>query len=344
MNHSTSQHGSARHLRVGDWVQVKSAAEILATLDDRQALDGMPFMPEMLQYCGHKFRVLKVAHKTCDTINEYSIRTVSSAVHLDSLRCDGKAHGKCDAGCMLFWKEAWLRRTTPPSGEPVADNPVDLAQHARLLNGAHSPNQDGNPVRYRCQATDLYAFTRPVRRRDRWNPLFYVRDVTSGNVSLRGFVMYGLLAIVNAFTHRWFMRRYPVIRGQACTGRTPHATANLAAGDLVRVKSKQEIMQTLDANQRNRGLFFDVEMVPYCDGGPYRVLRRVERIVDEKTGALIKLPNACHVLDGVSCGGHLSMNRMFCPRQVFPFWRETWLEKTAEVAPPVDGTLTRVTS
>jgi hypothetical protein len=344
MNYSTSQHkAGARHLRVGDWVQVRSAAEILATLDERQALDGMPFMPEMLQYCGRTFRVFRVAHKTCDTINEYSIRSISSAVHLEGLRCDGQAHEGCDAGCLLFWKEAWLQRTAPPSSPEAVERPIDHAHYAILLNGTHSSNDEGVQKRYRCQATDLYAFARPVRRRDRWNPLFYVKDLTSGNVSLRRFVAYGLLAIVNAFTNRWFTRRYPVVRGRACS-RTPIATANLEPGDLVHVKSKREIVQTLDVNQRNRGLFFDVEMVPYCERGPYRILRRVERIVDEKTGALIKLPNACHVLDGVSCSGHLSMNRMFCPRNVYPFWRETWLEKAADVAPPTDGASTGVTS
>jgi hypothetical protein len=35
-------------LKVGDVVEVRSAAEILATLDENGALDSMPFMPEML--------------------------------------------------------------------------------------------------------------------------------------------------------------------------------------------------------------------------------------------------------------------------------------------------------
>jgi len=36
--------------RAGDWAEVKSADEILASLDERGCLDGLPFMPEMLQY------------------------------------------------------------------------------------------------------------------------------------------------------------------------------------------------------------------------------------------------------------------------------------------------------
>jgi hypothetical protein len=47
---------------------VRDAAEILATLDEHATLDGLPFMPEMLRFCGRSFRVHRRADKTCDTI------------------------------------------------------------------------------------------------------------------------------------------------------------------------------------------------------------------------------------------------------------------------------------
>ena len=86
-------------------------------------------------------------------------------------------------------------------------------------------------------------------------------------------------------------------------------------------------MATLGPNMKNRGLHFDVEMVPFCATGTERVLKRVERIVDEKTGLLIELPNPCLILDGVTCSGMLSSSRMFCPRNIYPFWREVWLKR-----------------
>ena len=55
-------------LRVGDWVEVRAKDQILRTLDKRGRLEGMPFMPQMFQYCGKRFKVFKRAHKTCDTI------------------------------------------------------------------------------------------------------------------------------------------------------------------------------------------------------------------------------------------------------------------------------------
>jgi len=52
-------------LRSGDLVEVRSAAEILDTLDADGALDAMPFMPEMVPYCGRQFTVSRRADKVC---------------------------------------------------------------------------------------------------------------------------------------------------------------------------------------------------------------------------------------------------------------------------------------
>src|SRR5262245_6257937 len=95
--------------RAGDLVRVRSREEILATLDSRGALDALPFMPEMLAYCGREFRVGAVAHKTCDVVETPGRgRRLDRTVHLEGLRCDGSAHGGCEADCNLFWKDAWL--------------------------------------------------------------------------------------------------------------------------------------------------------------------------------------------------------------------------------------------
>src|SRR5262245_50958674 len=98
-------HNFRSQLRIGNIVEVRSKEEILATLDNRGAVDGLPFMPEMLQYCGKRFRVYKRAHKACDTIGKTGSRQMKNAVHLEDLRCDGAAHGGCQAGCLIFWKE-----------------------------------------------------------------------------------------------------------------------------------------------------------------------------------------------------------------------------------------------
>ena len=95
--------------RAGDLVEVRSEDEILATLDENGTLDGLPFMPEMLRFCGGRFLVQNRAHKTCDTILGTGMRRLDKAVHLTELRCDGSGHGGCQAACLLFWKEEWIR-------------------------------------------------------------------------------------------------------------------------------------------------------------------------------------------------------------------------------------------
>jgi hypothetical protein len=333
--HDPKTHGrSARslNLRAGEWVQVRSAKDILSTLDAQHCLNGLPFMPEMLQYCEKRFRVYKSAHKTCDTIQSFTIRRMSDAVHLEDLRCDGEAHGGCQASCLLIWKEAWLQRVTngestaqPSSDRPDARTPSgDIASlHASTRVAVSSPEA---PECFRCQATEIRNATTEVRRRDRLNPFFYVRDLTSGNVRLSDFFRFGLRAVFTAMSVRWLGRRYPDLCGRA-GDKTPSATLNLQPGELVQVRSKHEILKTLNAQQRNRGLYFDVEMTPYCESGSFRVLKRVEQIIDEKTGRMLKIPNACLILDGVTCSGHRSSERMFCPRSIYPYWREIWLER-----------------
>ncbi len=108
------------NLRAGDWVEVRSKEEILGTLDKRGELGALPFMPEMFQYCGRRFQVFKRAHKTCDPPNGLAARRMASGVHLASVRCDGMAHGGCQAGCLIFWKEAWLKRVAGKDQSPPA--------------------------------------------------------------------------------------------------------------------------------------------------------------------------------------------------------------------------------
>jgi hypothetical protein len=73
---------SGLSLRAGEWVEVRSKEEILATLDKKGRQDELPFMPQMFAYCGQRSRVFKRAHKTCDTVNDYVGRRMKDAVHL----------------------------------------------------------------------------------------------------------------------------------------------------------------------------------------------------------------------------------------------------------------------
>ena len=319
-------------LRAGDLVEVLSAAEILATLDKRGELDSLPFMPEMLQFCGQRFRVSHRADKTCDTIKDYRARRMYRTVHLEQLRCDGGGHDGCQAGCLIFWKEAWLKRT---EGKPDAVPLVQIRQQRNRANENGDENQafsellarashttDGGGQRYFCQATELLRASEPLQW---WDIRQYLRDIRTRNVSLAKLARgswYALYAIARRKLRA--PRTFPFIGGKLAT--TPTERLDLQPGELVQVKSRKEIYATLDQWSKNRGLYYDIEMWKFS-GGIFRVLRRVEKIVNEKNGHMIKLPNGCVILDGVFCSGERSTHRLFCQRSIFPYWREIWLRR-----------------
>jgi hypothetical protein len=45
---------------------------------------------------------------------------------------------------------------------------------------------------------------------------------------------------------------------------------------------------------------------------------------------MMTLPGECIILDGVICQARVSEHRLFCPRSIFPFWREIWLKRVAD--------------
>jgi hypothetical protein len=314
---------SDRGLRRGDLVEVRGAAEILETLDDRGALDAMPFMPEMVAYCGKRFTVSQRTDKVCDTIHNDGSRRVADAVFLDDLRCDGSAHGDCQAECRFYWKEAWLRPVAPadPVAPPNADDDVARAALSELV-GTHATAGSNGDTRHRCQATDMVAASLKLSTMD---PRPYLREYTSQNVSVRTFTRVMARAAVMQPLHKVGLLPSVPVRGTATKSPTA-PPLQLQPGDWVRVKSKPQIEEMLTDKGMNKGLWFDREMIPFC-GNVYRVRQRVRRIVDERTGKMIEFGTDCITLDGVVCSGELSTARWFCSRQIFPYWRECWLER-----------------
>jgi hypothetical protein len=325
-------------LRVGDVVEVRSQAEILETLDENGELDSLPFMPEMLQYCGQRLTVDKVAHKACDTLTRSGTRRMDNAVHLSAVRCDGSAHGGCQAACLIYWKHAWLRKVDPAVAAPVAPAAPEATRLVPLLTIAsrRPPAEDGE-TRYRCQATEMLRATpQPLPVRDLGQ---YVEDVRSGNVG----VLWSARALLVGFYNRLqdvsakrlpprlrlkSGRHWGSLRGTAV--KTPTRQTGLQPGDIVRIKSKQEIEPTLNAELLNRGMGFDAEMARFC-GRTARVARRVEHILDEHTGRMLHMRSPCLVLEGIVCEGAFSAS---CPRAITPYWREIWLERVAPAATP----------
>ena len=269
-------------LSAGDWVEVRSKDEILRTLDAKGRLDGLPFMPQMFRYCGKRFQVYKRAHKTCDTIAikwDYPGRSLPDGIHLN-LRCDGGDYGGCQAACLIFWKEQWLKPIDASAGNvkpaPVANGTGDAARTNGCTEddvrvATKAPDlKPGEETVYVCQATRLLDYTKPLAW---WDLRQYWQDYTSGNASLgriaRGTlyacVYYGTLAFSRRAggPSRWVYDRiqalwgglpFPRHRGKLPAGSlAPLENLNLQPGELVRVKPYAEILETIDVrNKKSR--------------------------------------------------------------------------------------------
>jgi hypothetical protein len=331
-------------LTAGDWVVVRSRDEILATLDDRARYDNLPFQPEMLAFCGRRMRVAKSAHKTCDNIKGTGGRLMPNAVHLEGGRCDGAGHGGCQADCVFFWKEAWLKRAddastaTPP---PASVTAADVARHAKA---PHQENE-ADPV-YVCQTTALYEATKPLKW---WDVRQYVKDVTSGNHSAwhmmkilaggaytnlvgLGVGYRALVGLYNAFQKLRGGKPFAQAAGLIPAGSpTPTQILNLKPGEWVEVKSTAEICATITPDGRNRGMRYDREMAKYS-GNRYRVQMRVDRLISETTGKMLDMKSPCIQLENVWCRAECTAMRLGCPRASNTYWREIWLKR----APPPD--------
>ena len=332
-------------LKAGDYVRIRSIEEILSTLDDEGCLEGLPFMPEMLKYCGRRLRVNKVAHKTCDTVNGAGGRSMGNAVHLEDLRCDGSAHGGCEAGCTLFWKESWLQ----PDGD--AAPPVRVADAGRtdeagcsvetLHRSCQRSDSDRSEPTYRCQTTDLLKATELLGASEIGQ---YVKDVTSGNHSAwhvaKLLMRAGYEGIVgrapgyrlwvwlfNAVQRLIGGKPWPEVNPTIPDGSsTPTAVLDLKPGERVRIRPIREIEQTITKKGFNRGMRFDIEMIKYCDG-EYTVKSRVNKIINEKTGRMMNMKYPCILLEDVYCRAVCTPGRRGCPRAVNTYWREIWLER-----------------
>jgi hypothetical protein len=318
-------------LSPGELVRVRTAREIFGTLDERGRLDNLPFMPEMLRYCGRQMRVEKRADKTCGP--DHGLRRMESTVFLRSARCSGDAHGGCQAACLLYWKEAWLERVDAnEAARADTAGPDELAFVESILRPATSQEASGlrpEETVWQCQATVLPEASTQLHG---WYLDQYARDARNW-----GWFKVVRSLVIEAFNRMQMVlgrrlpsrvlindgRTYPFIRGTLERSQAPRTKLDLQPGERVRIKTKAEIEATLDKTNHVRGLSFDAEMVKYC-GRVATVRARVNHLVDEETGRMVHIKSDCIILEGVVCAS--DYHRM-CPRAIYPYWREAWLER-----------------
>jgi len=299
-------------LRPGDLVEVQTPDVILKTLDAEGAVDCLPFMPEMLEFCGRRFRVSNRAVKVCFTGKDSSPRSFRNddVVLLDDLRCSGAAHDGCQKACMIFWREQWLRRVAD------ADAPakVDPESRQQLLSRLKTST---GPKTYYCQSSEILKATDHLSRQARY--AMCLTDVREGNCS----ALHMILRI--AKFSLWRTRLMLLGDYRVGSSKVPGEILNLQPGELVEVKSVKDIIDTLDDKACHRGLLFMRGMRGFC-GRQYRVKDRIDRIIVDGTGQMRQLRNTVQ-LEGSLCGcAYQGVGG--CSRREINYWREIWLRRS----------------
>lgn len=305
-------------IKVGDWVEILSFPEIQKTLDAEGRLDHLPFMPEMLPYCGRRFRVSKVVQQICidgakQVQGESALRAFrgNPVLMLETMRCGGEAHGCCDRGCSIFWKTNWVKPVTahlPPDVTP------STSQSSEALK--HLPTHHASGC-YHCQSSEMPKATRHLSLFQRI--LNCWRDVRVGNHTL--LAKCSQLMVWSCWKlHHKLRGTYP--RGTA--NPTPVESLALKPGEWVEVKSLKEIEATLDEKGMNRGLHFSADMRLFC-GKRLRVRRRMDGIIVEGTGKFRTLKNSVSLEGAVCDSAYYAFGG--CAREDLHYWREIWLRR-----------------
>jgi len=317
--------------RAGDRVVVRPIDDILATLDVDGTLRGLPFMPEMLGLCGQSFYVERRAEKTCvDIAPELGVyphrRFIDNdVVVLSGPRCDGRAHDGCKRACKIFWKEEWLRPFE--SG----DSPAESAASGRAAAGLKTKSDEH---RYFCQSTQLRIATEefPGRKKP-WMLRVVLREIHNGDRTVAEIVKLIALTVWQVVMEAVHGKGW--LQGPH-RETTPAASLGLKPGDKVRIKSRAEMVGTLNQRRRNRGMSISSRMTLYCEGQA-EVLDRLDRMIDERSGLMremrdtVTLKNLRRSSSVASASECLCENVLGdCPRGEPMYWREIWLERRTE--------------
>ena len=304
-------------LVVGDLVEIKSWAEIHASLDERGCLGGMPFMPEMVTMCGQRARVFRSLHRIFDYRKTRRMRHMEGAVLLAGVVCGGEHHGGCQAACLTAWDSTWLRRVER-GGTAWA-----WAAREEFPHGPPLPSFGTNAPHYNCQLTELSAASKPI---DGWSLVDILRPLVSGNVAPAAFAVGWLTNFFNDIQHWRQGVAFPAFEA-ALKNTVPAEGQVLKAGDTVVVRWSAEIRATLTAQSLNRGLYFEPDMLKYC-GHRILVQAEVGRIIDIVSGEMRQMKTPAYLLRDVRFTGERQLfNAQYEPL----FWRSAWLRKdTAE--------------
>lgn len=157
--------------------------------------------------------------------------------------------------------------------------------------------------------------------RPRWVPLplrARVAILLSRNMDPR------LKRFIKKILKRWTKKgsKKPGVSNTISDAEIQEQTPLFRPGDIVRVRSLEQIKASLNSNDRLKGCRFMPEMERYC-GTIQRVYKPIERYLNE-CDYTVRTSKGLVLLENVFCEGVASAGR--CDRSCFYFWRIEWLE------------------
>ncbi len=104
--------GEPSQYKEGEWVQVRSTAEIQSTLDAKSRTRGLAFLDYQWVYCGGIFRVRSVMRRMID--DEGFFRPISRTILLEGVDCGGlNGTTGCGRRCPLMFRDEWVQPAAP---------------------------------------------------------------------------------------------------------------------------------------------------------------------------------------------------------------------------------------
>ncbi|MEV7780700.1 hypothetical protein [Kitasatospora sp. NPDC088351] len=114
---------------VGDWVRVKDADAVRATLDEQDRHRGLWFTDSQWSYCGRTYRVEHIVRRMVD--DHYRMRRLSSTTTLAGATCLGADRTQgCGLACALLFRDEWLEPSTAEAAHVI---PSDYRATVRSL-------------------------------------------------------------------------------------------------------------------------------------------------------------------------------------------------------------------
>jgi len=206
----------------------------------------------------------------------------------------------------------------PPS---MSSNPARTTAE-QLPTGFESAGGLDDSTLEVCQLRWLDDALSPISRVESWYLLAHGKAL---GLRRRVMALLSRLLSIPAEPYGGWLRWTDAGGGASAAAAPRHWCCGLQAGDLVEVRSLDEITATLDEHGKHGGLKFLRPMEQYC-GKRFRVLKPVRRILDEHDHVMRTIKDTV-VLEGGICHGQGIRGRDGCDRSCFFYWKVAWVKK-----------------